>query len=338
MGGIVGGDTVLLLASEEPLPPPSSLRESSTADGKRAGKPPSVEPTMFMFPHVQGVMAFDTPFLGIAPGVVSYGAEGHYKTVATAYNTISEVASVFGFGGNKASETTTTSTTVKEQEALPSAAADTASADAAATPSWQRWGRYAMFAGAAGAVAAGGAAALYSQRDNLTAGWSWVTSHLEFVGCLARPEDLRRRVASLSNLYAERRIGCANFYTCLGKGAQSIPDPSQQGKTSFSQKIIRSKDRTFCSLPPDIDQQNRKEPSLLWIKATNDKSSDETTAHISMFSRKDNPAFNILAHQAAQLITEWVDKGWYASATKERRKEKVARDESMDGDDLVVVD
>ncbi|KAJ9196763.1 hypothetical protein DTO164E3_1067 [Paecilomyces variotii] len=344
MGGIVGGETLILLASEEPLPPPSSLSESSTADGKRAGRPTSVEPTTFMFPHIQGLMAFDTPFLGIAPGVVSYGAEGHLKTVATAYNTISEIASVFGFGGNNTSTTKTTSTTVQEQKSLPASTATAASADAAATPSWQRWGRYAMFAGAAGAAAAGGAAALYSQRDNLTAGWSWVTSHLAFVGCLARSEELRKRVSTLSNLYIERKIGSANFYTCLGRGAQSIPDPTHQGKSSISQKIIRSKDRTFCSLPPDVDEQpNRSDPGLIWIKATNDKSSNETTAHISMFSPKDNPAFYSLAHQAAHLVTEWVDKPWYAAATRERKKENIstanaAEDELIDSDDVVVIE
>ncbi|GAD95068.1 conserved hypothetical protein [Paecilomyces variotii No. 5] len=342
MGGIVGGETLLLLASEEPLPPPSSLSESSTADGKREGRPASVEPTTFMFPHIQGLMAFDTPFLGIAPGVVSYGAEGHLKTVATAYSTISEVASVFGFGGDKTS-TKTTSATVQEQKSLPAPSTNVASGDAAATPSWQRWGRYAMFAGAAGAAAAGGAAALYSQKDNLTAGWSWVTSHLVFVGCLARSEELRKRVSALSNLYIERKIGSANFYTCLGRGAQSIPDPTQQSKTSISQRIIRSKDRTFCSLPPDMDeQQNRTDPGLIWIKATNDKSPNETTAHINMFSPKENPAFYNLAHQATHLVTEWVDKCWYATATKEQKKENIststADDEPIDNEDVVVVE
>ncbi|KAL2005991.1 hypothetical protein VTN00DRAFT_9645 [Thermoascus crustaceus] len=352
MGGIVGAETLLLLASEQPLPPPSSLSNSTSS---------VVEPDSFMFPHIQGLLAFDTPFLGIAPGVVSYGAEGQYKAVTTAYNTLTEVASVFGLGGNKRTSTTTTTSTTstKEQKALPAATGDAASTDAAATPSWQRWGRYAMFAGAAGAVAAGGAAALYSQRERVTAGWSWVTSHLEFVGCLARTEDLRQRVRSLSNLHRDRGIGCADFYTCLGKGAISFSNStnnSNNSKTSLSQKIVRSKYRTFCNLPADVEDEDAAATAasgLKWIRALNDKAADETKAHISMFSPKDNPAFYSLLRDSAELLLKWVDDGWYATATggqaDNRGKEGPTMHEKgahgqdtdngfMDGDDVVVVD
>lgn len=363
MGGIVGAETLLLLASEQPLPPPSSLSNSSSSvsDRKSLQRSPSVEPESFMFPHIQCLLAFDTPFLGIAPGVVSYGAEGHCKTVTTAYNALSEVASIFGFGGNKSSSTTTTTTSTtstKKQKALPAVTSD---ADAAATPSWQRWGRYAMFAGAAGAIAAGGAAALYSQRERVTAGWSWVTSHLEFVGCLARAEELRQRVRALSNLHRDRGIGCANFYTYLGKGATSLSDTRinrNKSTSSFSQKIIRSKHRTFCNLPADGDDENEAAAAsgLKWIKAVNDKAADEIKAHMSMFSPKDNPAFYTLLRDAAELLLKWVDEGWYATATSglandkgregpmmtmmHEKREEWQEDDSgfMDGDDVVIVD
>lgn len=290
----------------------------------------------FMFPHIQGLVAFDTPFLGIAPGVVSHGAQEHYKTASAAYNALSEVAGLFGIGGSKSTfRTAATASTRKASAplALPAATGDSTSDDAAATPSWQRWGRYAMFAGAAGAVAAGGAAALYSQRDRITAGWSWVSSHLEFVGCLARPADLRKRVASLTDLHKDRGIGSVNFYTCLGKAAassaagsgstnitsQKSTSSSSSSSSSFILRLTQAKTRTFCQLPEDFDRNDAAittESGLKWIAATNDKACDETTAHTNMFTPRDNPSYFKLAHDTADTIVKWVDEGWYASATR----------------------
>lgn len=336
MGGIVGAETLLLLASERPLPPLSTSKD---------GVATSAESNSFMFPHVQGLMAFDTPFLGIAPGVMSHGAQEHYKTASTAYNTLNEMAGIFGYGaGNKSANTTTTlsSTAVSTSGSsgklpLPPATTDV-TADAAATPSWSRWGKMAMFAGAAGAVAAGGAAALYSQRERVTEGWRWVTSHLEFIGCLVRPGDLRKRMASLAEIQQERGIKAINFYTCLGQGAAAATprpaEPINPGSASRTQsssssssslflRIPRARDRTFCHLPEDFDANDRvlagdgtpDHPGLRWVLALNDKAVDETTAHISMFCPRDNPKYYMLAHEAADVVVRWIDQGWYASAT-----------------------
>ncbi|EER37419.1 conserved hypothetical protein [Histoplasma capsulatum H143] len=269
MGGIVAAETLLLLASEQLLPTPSSISSSKTSEAE--GNP--VEANTFMFPHIQGLLAFDTPFLGIAPGVVSYTAENHYKTATAAYGAISEVAGVFGWGGAKTSENKTGNTPSTDGNTKSAASAltpatstsNTSSStdDAAATPSWQRWGRYAMYAGAAGAVAAGGAAALYSQRDKFLEGWSWATSHLEFVGCLARPEELRRRVSATAKLQQERGIGCADFYTCLGKGAVAAPANSSTSTSSPASSLSRSSVNSapkssasairLSSTPPDLN-------------------------------------------------------------------------------------
>lgn len=348
MGGIVSTDTLLLLAAEQPI-----LRESAsgTLPAQTTENHPVVEPGSFMFPHIQGVLAFDTPFLGIAPGVVSHGAEGHYRNAATAYNRFSEVAGLFGYGGksNASPKAAAAAPPNEPKKALPS------SSDAAATPSWQRWGRYAMFAGAAGAVAAGGAAAMYSQRQQISEGLNWVSSHLEFVGCLARASDLRQRLTRLAAVQEERGIECVNFYTCLGKGATSIVENSATSKTSFSQKIIRSKNRTFCSLPPEVEHGteagNIPQPGLQWTKAVNDQAPDEVKAHMSMFLPRENPEFFELVGRACTALVKSVDRGWYNTSSEPVEEESSARhshatmeptppktnDDFMD-DDVVVVD
>ncbi|KAL4778048.1 hypothetical protein BJX76DRAFT_363099 [Aspergillus varians] len=327
MGGIVAAETLLLLASEQPIPARASPQPSqyqsdggpddtATADSKNIGESGS-----FMFPHIQGVFAFDTPYLGIAPGVVSYGAEGHYKNITTTYNTFSEVAGLFGYGAsNTASNKQTPKAPNDAKKSLP----PTSDGDAAATPSWQRWGRYAMFAGAAGAVAAGGAAAMYSQRQRLTDSWGWVSSHLAFVGCLARPAELHQRLSQLSQVRKDRGIRCVNFYTCLGKSASSLVENSSNANEtgssqtpSFSSKIIRSKHRTFCCLPEKEEGQenlNRLGPGLEWVKAVNDRANDEIQAHTCMFFPKQNPAYYELINHACTAMVRSVDRGWYSTA------------------------
>ncbi|KAL3456883.1 hypothetical protein BJX64DRAFT_29967 [Aspergillus heterothallicus] len=366
MGGIVAADTLLLLASEQPIPARTSEQEPLDQPDEQMGKKTAASdstdiggPGSFMFPHIQGVFAFDTPYFGIAPGVVSYGAEGHYKNITTTYNAFSEVAGLFGLGGSAASSNKQTSVPPKsDKRPLPTET----DGDAAATPSWQRWGRYAMFAGAAGAVAAGGAAAMYSQRHRLTDSWGWVSSHLAFVGCLARPAELRQRLSHLVQVRKDRGIKCVNFFTCLGKSASSLVenkstvDETGSSNAPFSSKIIRSKDRTFCCLPEKEDGQGKANymgPGLEWVKAVNDRATDEIQAHTCMFLPKQNPAFNELINNASTAMVRSVDRGWYSTAQKqavdddtdEPRPEKARAHEQAesgpldDGDeDVVVID
>jgi hypothetical protein len=207
-----------------------------------------------------------------------------------------------------------------------------------------------MFAGAAGAVAAGGAAALYSQRERFNEGWRWVTSHLEFVGCLARPGDLRKRVASLADIQQERGIRAINFYTCLGQGAAPRPvDPNTTNNVGRPQssslflRIPRAKDRTFCHLPEDFDANDHllagdgtsDHPGLKWVLALNDKAADETTAHIGMFGPRENSKYYMLAHEAADVIVRWIDQGWYASASigQSNGEEAMKETEEEEGDE-----
>jgi hypothetical protein len=192
--------------------------------------------------------------------------------------------------------------------------APSSTADAAAAPRWQSWGKYAMFAGAAGAVAAGGAAALYSQKEKLSAGWTWAYSHLEFVGVLYKGEELKNRVESVGNIGEERGIGSANFYTLLGKGANEgygVVEVTSTLKEGSSM-------RTFCSLPRRVRESKGETQQavtgLRWFKAVNDKAGDETWAHMSMFYPRDNPGFYLLGERAKEVVADWIDRGWYESS------------------------
>lgn len=356
MGGIVAAETLLAISSDSPIPSqkdPLPSMASQTVPGTQPPLADSEGPT-FMFPYIQGILAFDTPFLGISPGVVAHGAEQHYKTVTGAYSALSDVAGVFGYG---ASSKDTSPQQQRDNQKLLTQGADAmsasmtnASSDAAAVPAWQRWGKYAMFAGAAGAVAAGGAAA-YLKRDTITEGWSFIGSHLEFVGCLAKGEELKSRLERIVKLNKDRNIGFANLITALGKGAVGDKKPGTTVPNTGGFVEIGAVDgvapseRTFCTVPKS--ERNRK----FFEKAKNEKASDEMQAHMNMFTAKDNSGYFVLGERARDLIVKWVwpdGDEWYRESEPEGGTKKVMMDVDLDvdetesnpwaGDEPVVVD
>ena len=215
-----------------------------------------------MFPYIQGVLAFDTPYLGISPGVVAHGAEGHYNTATSVVSQLSGLTGMAWPG--KAGAGAESGEKKKEPvAALPAPP----SADASAS-SWQKWGKMAMYAGAAGALAAAGGAA-YLKREQITEGWSWVGSHLEFVGCLVKGEELKKRVAGVVRLDHELGVGFANLYTRLGKKAMN-KDGTLVGS-------VIGHTRTFCNIP-------KSEVKKYFKEAINDSAKDETLAHMGKCS------------------------------------------------------
>ncbi|KAF9771134.1 hypothetical protein IL306_011236 [Fusarium sp. DS 682] len=285
MGGIVAAEMLIGLASEKPI---------YTEDGIQKSEKPTFN--SLMFPYIQGVLAFDTPYLGISPGVVAHGAEDQYQNAAQAVGTISQLSGLGAslWGAKTAGSPSTSPAPPKTAGALPAPSASGGN-------SWQKWGKMAMYAGAAGAVAAGGAAA-WMKRDQLGEGWSWASSHLEFVGCLARGEELRKRVACLLQLRQELDVGFANLYTRLGKAA-----PSKQINVVGT---VLGQDRTFCNLP-------KKQPGGVWKEAINDKATDEAGAHMNMFTPRENPGYNKLVQDASNVIHGWLQNGWYETSAEE---------------------
>lgn len=263
-----------------------------------------------MFPYIQGLLAFDTPYLGISPGVVAHGAETHFKTASSAYGAISEIASVFGWGAASPNPNPNPGSPKPKQKALPAAGASEAMAASATAddtaPPWQKWGKVAMVAGAAGAVAAGGAAA-WLKRDTITEGWTWVGSHLEFVGCLMRGEELKSRLQRVREVQEERGVGFADLVTVLGKGAGTGTGAKTVAGGFVQIKGPEGRERTFCNLP--------KGEMVGWELVRNEKAGDEMVAHTSMFWPREHPGYYNMSERAKELIVGWVDEGWYASSS-----------------------
>lgn len=188
-----------------------------------------------------------------------------------------------------------------------------------------------MFAGAAGAVAAGGAAA-YLKRESITEGWTWVGSHLEFVGCLVRGEELKTRLERIVALKEEKGIGFADMVTVLGGGALGTSHNSREAKTFAGGWVeispvdgMERSERTFCTIPKT--ERNRR----CFEKAVNEKAGDETTAHMTMFYPREHPGYYAMSERAKELIAGWVDEAWYeGSEVVEDGVGTSGRDEDMD--------
>ncbi|KAK0711354.1 hypothetical protein B0H67DRAFT_646731 [Lasiosphaeris hirsuta] len=297
MGGIVAAETAIALSSEHPIH--GSTNPSVNDNNPSATPPRPATPNSLMFPYVQGVLAFDTPFLGVSPGVVAHGAEDKLATL-TSVAQFSGLTSLWG--GAKAADASTTAAARRSAGALP-APPEAKFADKANSNDggWGRWGKIAMVAGAVGAVAAGGAAA-YLNREQISQGWGWAASHMEFVSVLARKEELRRRVAYMARLNKDLGVGFGNLYTRLGKAAQS--------RTDSVVGTVLGNQRTFCIVP-------QRDVAGDWRSAVNDKATDETWAHMSMFDPKENPAYEMLANNARDMIASWTRNDWYESDPNE---------------------
>ena len=338
MGGIVAAETLLSITSDTPILPsntPTDEQLPSTAAHSDPASSTNSHNTL-MFPYIAGILAFDTPYLGLNPSVIAHGAESHYRTASGAYAALTDVAGVFGFGAaaGKASSSSSTSskanskthssptsrtTNAKQDKLLAAGPAEAMSAsmtaaeqDAAATPTWQRWGKYAMFAGAAGAVAAGGAAA-YLKREKLSEGWDWVGSHLEFVGCLAKGEELKVRLEKIVALNQAKGIGFRDLVTVLGRGAMDGK------KAAMAGSVGEGGERTFCTIPKREGMKGYME----YVR--NDGAKDETEAHMTMFERGVNSGYFALVERAKSLLAEWVEKEeWYRTSDPKGQRDDCA--------------
>lgn len=238
MGGIVAADTVLALSSN---PASTSVEKSKNLSTDNKNLP--------FFPHIQGVLGFDTPYLGISPGILA----SLDPSVIVPSPSLRNV-----FWGFKTTQTEDCPESKLQRETLvksPSEALD-----------WKSWCKTAAIVGVTAALAVGGGITAYKNSDFIKQGWSWIGSHLEFVGCLMKEEELLKRYDAMKTLNKNKDVGFGNIHTRLGKRAV-------KSNESFVAKILSNRG-TFCALPKPEDAE-------IWREAVNDAATDELSAHIS---------------------------------------------------------
>lgn len=346
MGGIVAAD-VLLGIIDEP-----------TVSGSG---------TRVMFPYIQGILAFDTPYLGLAPGMFAHTVDAKVKTANAMLNQAASLAAGLFADSTKPSDSASdgkqvTASRVSSQEpkaveenvrrskrsgsksgshsrsssrstntsgskhagkardeskprksSLPPPTApattmattastttttNTTSTTTTAASTWQRWGKFAM---AVGAFAAAGTVGYY-KREEIAAGFSWASSHIEFVSELTKVETLKTRLSRSTGI---RGVGFANLYTSLGsRKASSTVNGGNMGPPPGTDATLASflaAERTFCQEPVKETQKQG------WYKIVNIKANDEVEAHIGMFSPQTNPGFYEMSNRARDLVVQWTE-------------------------------
>ena len=257
-----------------------------------------------MFPLVQGLVAFDTPYNGLSRSMFAYGAFSQYQNISSLWNLSSSVGSLLTASGGGAA-------VASNQIAANSGT------------SWRRWQTLASRSGTYGAIIAGGVAAYmnraqiaetlsrvnkeniseswakvnrenitqglgqipaYVSRDSVGEGFAWMAGHLKFVGALMKQAQLTIRLERLSQL---KGIGVTNFYTSLGENGY------WSGGYFFPK-------RTFCAIPTGKDELR------IFREQPNTKSSDEIAAHCSMFRPEKNPLYQEMTYSTRDIVLEWV--------------------------------
>lgn len=234
----------------------------------------------------------------------AYGAFSQYQNLSSIWNVGTSVGALLAGSGARTA-------TVNQLAASQS-------------PSWKRWHLLAARTGTYGAIIAGGVAAYvnraeiaeslskvnkesissswskvnsenireglsrvpaYVSRESIGEGFTWMASHLKFVGALMKPAQLKMRLERLGQL---KGIGLANFYTSLGEngywtGGYFVPK------------------RTFCAIPRTPPEEAR-----IFREQSNVDASDEIAAHCSMFRPEKNPRYEEMAEKARDLVVEWL--------------------------------
>ncbi|KAF3797857.1 hypothetical protein GCG54_00002402 [Colletotrichum gloeosporioides] len=256
-----------------------------------------------IFPPIQGILTFDTPYNGLARSMFVYGAFSNYQKVSSVFNVMTALsaaapASLARLGTRRA--------------------ATSAVASTARNPGWKTWQLVAVRTGTVGAIAAGGVAAYvnreaimnglknlnkesvkegyrqsidalgqglaYINRGNVGRSFAWLSDHFTFVGALLKQKELNRR---LERMGALKGVGIHDFYASLGEngywqGGYFVPE------------------RTFCAVP---EESHAAYP--LFSRQVLRKVDDEVQAHMSLFDPEKNEDYEKMTDKAADLVIKW---------------------------------
>ncbi|KAI9886927.1 MAG: hypothetical protein M1823_001219 [Watsoniomyces obsoletus] len=285
MGGFVAADAIL-----------SIVDEHAAEENKDKGKGTHL-------PQIQGLLTFDTPFMGIASPMLAYSAFSNFAKVSSAYRLMSLLPASFlgnraanasgGGGGNVSSSSSSAPGAARRRTAL----------ELGAIPAWRT---IAAYTGTTGALAAAGVAA-YMNREELYQGYTWIQNHLQFVGVIMKRGESRMKLARITALEG---FGFGNLYTSLGQ------NPAMVGGAYIPE-------RTFCAIPPaknPLSDKFRRELNLV--------AKDEIDAHTSMFKEDKNPGYHRLLDDAKDCVIEWINREFRGYRIRDLEKKT---NEAMDG-------
>ncbi|KAF4776053.1 hypothetical protein HER10_EVM0003182 [Colletotrichum scovillei] len=284
MGGFVAADSLFLAINE------------------RAQSNPSEDDPIF--PLIQGILTFDTPYNGLARSMFVYGGFSNYQKVSSVFNVMTALSAA----------APSTLARLGTRRAATSAVTTTATRN----PGWKTWQLVAVRTGTVGAIAAGGVAAYvnreaimkslkglnknsvkegyqqsvdalgqglaYINRGNVGQSFAWLSDHFTFVGALMKQKELNRR---LERMGALKGVGIHDFYASLGEngywqGGYFVPE------------------RTFCAVPEESHPA-----SSLFSRQVLPEVDDEVAAHMAMFQPAKHKGYEKMTEQAADLVIEW---------------------------------
>ena len=266
----------------------------------------SDDPSAPLFPMIQGILSFDTPYNGLARSMFVYGAFSNYQKVSSVFNVVTALSAAPASLGM----------------ALKRGATSLPGAGRASNPAaWKTWQLVAVRTGTVGAIAAGGVAAYvhrqkireglqnmrslkkqdivegyqqgvdrlgqglaYVNRGNVGQSFAWLSDHFTFVGVLLKQQELNKRLERLASLQG---IGIHDVYASMGEngywsGGYFVPE------------------RTFCAVPAE-DQPASNLYSRHVIKNTG----DEVESHMSMFRPDKNEDYQVMIGKASKLLVMW---------------------------------
>lgn len=270
-------------------------------------------PNAPLFPLIQGILTFDTPYNGLARSMFVYGAFSNYQKVSSVFNVMTALSAAPASLGMALKRGATSLPGASSLGGRGGAAASSVAAPAA----WKTWQMVAVRTGTVGAIAAGGVAAYvhrqkimdgiqsarnlkkedivegynrlgqglaYVNRGNVGQSFAWLSDHFTFVGVLMKQQELSKRLERLTALGG---VGVHDIYASMGEngywsGGYFVPE------------------RTFCAIPAE-DQP----ASHLFSRHVVKKVEDEIQAHMSMFQPDKNEQYDFMVRKSSALVTVW---------------------------------